>query len=443
MTLRPRVHPVLDLPCKLLFFVAATWIGPSAVQAQVVAITGGTVITVSGPQIDNGTVILRDGRIAAVGRNVSVPSDATVVDARGKFVMPGLIDAMTYYGIDGADLNETTSPLTPELRVIEAYYPFGTFGSGEVGELRARDLLMGGITTQYIAPADQTIIGGQGAVVKTAGPTFESLIVREPAAIDITLGQPPANTFGDKSQRPSNRMGVVTQLRELLVKAQEYRARVEAYEARPEAERGDAPPPARNLGMEALGRLLDREVPARIQANRATEIRVAMKLAEEFDFDLVIDGGASAHRMKDELAAAGVPVVLGPVSHPFVSGAEIPDPDQYPAPDERNAGWLTENGIKVAFGSFSRVFGSLARGIGGQWLLLDAAIAAGHGLGEDDVYRAVTLSGAEILGVSDRVGSIEVGKDADVIVLDGNPLSITTWVELVYVNGQLVYEREQ
>ena len=409
-------------------------------DAQTVAIRGGTVHTITGAPIENGTVLIRDGRIAAVGTSVRVPGDATVIDATGKHVMPGLIDAMTYYGVDPADLNESPKPLTPELRIIEAFYPFGTFGTGEGGEVRARELLVGGITTMYIAPADKTVLGGQGAVVKTAGPAFDSLVVREPAAIDITLGSTPASTYRERSSSPATRMAVVAQLREMLVRAQEYQARVEAHEQTPEADRG--PPPPRNLGFEALGRMLSGEIPARIQANRTAEIGIALDLAEEFGFDLVIDGGASAIQMTEELVARGVPVVLGPISHPYVSGEEIPDEAEYVDVDEGNAARLVDAGVKVALGSFSFGLGSLAKGITGQWLLLDAAIAAGHGLSDRDVLRAVTLSGAEILGVADRVGSLEVGKDGDVIVLDGPPLSVRTWVERVLIGGRTVYERE-
>jgi imidazolonepropionase-like amidohydrolase len=213
------------------------------------------------------------------------------------------------------------------------------------------------------------------------------------------------------------------------------------HAALPEAERRRKPTPTRDLGMEALGRLLRREIPARVQANRTTEIRSAMRLAEEFGFDLIIDSGASAHQMAAELAAEGIPVVLGPVSHPFVSGEEIPDEDEYPVPEERSAAELTSRGVKTAIATFSRAFGALGPSGTGKWLLLDAALAAGYGSSEDQVLRAVTLAPAEILGVSDRIGSLEVGKDADVIILDGPPLSVKTWVERAYVDGELVYQR--
>lgn len=422
---------------------AVSTLAPRQAAAQVVAIRGGTVYPISGPPIESATVLIRDGVIAAVGTNVSVPGGAEVVDATGHHVIPGLIDAMSYYGIAGSDLNETTAPSTPHLRAIEAYYPFGSFGDGEPPDApRSEDLLMGGVTTHYIAPADATVIGGQGAVVKAAASTFDGLVVREPAAIDMTIGQRPADTFREENRSPGTRMAVIAHLREQLLRAREYQARIDAWNARPESERSSSPPPDRDLGLEALGLLLRGDIPARIQANRTTEIREALELAEEFGFRLVLDSGISAESVAPELAAAGVPVVLGPISHPFVSGEEIPDRDEYPSPDERRATRLQEAGITYAIASFSRSFGSLGPAGSGKWLLLDAAMAAGYGLSEAQVLRAITLSAAEILGVENRLGSLEPGKDADVVILDGPPLSVTTWVDRVFVDGVEVFVRE-
>lgn len=406
----------------------------SGVQAQTIALTGGLVYPISSGPIEGGTVLMVDGRIAAVGAGVDIPAGAEVVDVSGSVVMPGIIDAMSYYGLAAEDMNEVPNPLTPELRVIEAFAPFGNFGSGEAGEIRVRELLSGGVTATYIGPGDATVVGGQGAVVKTAGARFDDLIVSEPAAIDITLGGRPAATYREQSRSPSTRMAVVAQLRDLLVKAQEWMAGSGGSG-------GDAEGP-RNLGMEALARMLRGEIPARVQANATRDIRVAIELAEEFGFELVIDGGAGAHQMVDELADRGIPVILGPISHPYISGEEIPNPGDYGGVDERNAVWLNEAGVHVSLASFSRGFGTFGPGVAGQWLLIDASIALGHGMSEADVLRAVTLSPAEALGVADRMGSLEVGKDADVVVFDGDPLSIRTWASQVYVGGRLVYERE-
>lgn len=430
----PRTIAMALLPVALL--------APACLAGQDVAITGGTVIPITGPRIENGTVLIRDGRIAAVGNDVDVPQGVRVVDATGRYVMPGLVDAMSYYGISGGDLNEMSAPSTPHLKAIEAYYPFGRFGGGEAGAPRAEHLLIGGVTTHYIAPADATVIGGQGAVVKTAGARFEDLILREPAAIDITLGQRPANTFRERNRHPGTRMAVVSLLREQLMRAADYRRRLDEWEALPEGEREGRTPPARDLGMEALVRLLRGDIPARIQANRTVEIRNALELAEELGFDVIIDSGIEAVDLADRLAAADVPVVLGPIAHPYVSGEEIPDEDEYPDPDEGRAARLHESGVPIAIASFSRTFGSLGPAGSNKWLLLDAALAAGYGLPENATLRAVTLAPAEILGVADRVGSLESGKDGDVLILDGPPLGALTWVERVFVNGEEVFVRQ-
>ncbi len=412
----------------------------SAAGQGVIVITGGTVMPIASPPIERGTVVIRDGKIVGVGRDLVIPSGATVVDATGKFVLPGLVDAMSYYGLDEAELNETPSPLTPDLRILEEYAPFGAYQLGKEGPLRATDLLSGGVTTQYIAPGDRTVIGGQGAVVKTAAANFAGLVVREPAAIDITLGEQSVKVFRQSGRSPATRMAAVSQLRQALVRAREYAERARAYEALGAAQRRTRPAPPRDLGLEALGRLLRRELPARVQANCVTEIHAAMQLAEEFGFDLIIDSGASAHSIASELASRRIPVVLPPISHPYVSGEEVADKSDYLDPSPRSPAKLREAGVNIAIASFSRAWGTLGRWTG-RWLLLNAVIAGGHGLSDADILRSVTLGPAEILGVADRVGSLEVGKDADVIILDGSPFSVKSWVERVYVNGESVYVR--
>ena len=399
-------------------------------QDRAIAIRGGTVLPISGPAIPNGTVILRGGKIVAVGANVPVPAGAEIVDASGRYVMPGVIDAASHIGIEANDLNEPTDPMTPQNRAFESYNPFGTFGAGQPAPLRNKEALSGGVTTMYISPADAQLLGGQGAVIKTAGTALDAVLVREPASIDITLGSPPKTAARAANRDPYTRMAESAMLRQLFVKAQEYQ--------RNKASNASLP---RDLGMEALGRMLRKEIPARIQANNATDIRAALRLAQEFDLDLVIDGAAGAWEFKDELVARKVPVILGQVSHQYVSNEEIPDKQDYPKPDERLAARLTNAGVPTAMATFSRAFGTLAPAGTGKWLLIDAAIAAGYGMTDDQVLKAVTLVPAQILGVANRVGSLEPGKDADVIILDGPPLSVKTWVQRVYVNGELVHTK--
>src|SRR5437868_5921522 len=413
----------------------------AAQRTGVVAIRGGTVLTIAGPVIRGGTVLIRGGKIAAVGVNVPIPNDATVVDASGKYVMPGLIDAMSYFGIDAQDLAESSEPITPELRIIDAYDPTGQGFASGAGPLRANELLIGGVTAQYVGPGDATIVSGQGAIVKTAGRSLADLVVKEPAGMDMSVGAGPTKTFRAKNRSPNTHSAVMSLLRQSLIRAQEYDRAWQTYNVRGDTARNRSAAPKREPGMDALVRVLHKQMPARIQANTVTDIRGAMRLAEEFGFDLIINGGAQAYQMRAELAAKRIAVVLGPISHPFISGDEIPDLKEYPAPDERNAAWLRQAGVPIAIASYSHGLGGLAQPITAKWLLIDAALAGGYGLSEDDILRALTLYPAQILGVADRLGSLEPGKDGDVIVLDGPPLKMKTWVERVYVSGELVYDR--
>ncbi|MFC1661644.1 amidohydrolase family protein, partial [Gemmatimonadota bacterium] len=327
---------------------------------------------------------------------------------------------------------------TPANRAIQAYYPYGEFMRGTAGVKKDKDLISGGVTAVYIAPGDRQVIGGQGAVVKTWGDDFDGMIVREPAALDMTIGE----TAKREGQNPTTRMGIAALLRKTLMGAQEFARTLDDYEEKKAEGEEEATAPARDLGNEALVRLLKREFPARIEVDYLDDIRTALRLSEEFGFDLILDSGLGAYKIKDVLAEEGIPVVLGPPTHPFVTGGEVSmNADLYNLMSEYNAAELTDAGVKIAFGSFGFGFGSFGGATQGRWLLIEAAYATGYGLSDDEALRAVTLNAAEILGVEDRIGSLEVGKDADIIILDGYPLHVKTWVEKVFINGQLIHER--
>jgi imidazolonepropionase-like amidohydrolase len=410
---------------------------------KTIAIKGGTVLTMAGKSIPNGIVLIKGGKIQAVGDGVTIPADAEIIDASGKYVMPGIIDAMTYYGVRPFDLNDTSNPVTPQNRIIQAYYPFGQFMRGAGGIEPDKEILSGGVTTVYIAPGDKQVVGGQGAVVKTCGPNFDRLILREPAAIDMAIGDPPKAAFGEAQKSPVTRMSIAALIRKSLVDAQEYDRTVKAYNAKPEEEKKKTPPPPRDLNNEALGKLLNREIPARIESDLADDLRTAIRIAEEFNFDLVIDSGLTAYVLKDELARKKIPVVLGPTSHPFVSGGEVSStPELLRVMDERNAAMLTKAGVKIAIASYGFGFGGFGDAVQGKWLLLEAGLTTGFDLPDEEALKAVTINAAEILGVADRVGSLEPGKDADVIILDGYPLNAKTWVEKVFVDGELVFMKK-
>ena len=415
----------------------------SPAAERTVLIKGGTVLTMAGQTIPNGVVLIKGEKIEAVGSDLKVPAEAVVVDATGKYVMPGIIDAMTYYGVRPFDLNDPANPVTPQNRIIQAYYPFGQFMMGKGGIEPDREILSGGVTTVYIAPGDRQVIGGQGAVVKTCGRNFDSLILREPAAIDMAIGDPPKAAFGESQKSPVTRMSIAALIRKSLVDAQEYDRAQKAYDSKREEEKKKAPRPPRDLNMEALVKLLHREIPARVEADLIDDIRTAIRIAEEFKFDLIIDSGLTAYLVKDILAQKKIPVVLGPTSHPFVSGGEVSStPELLRVMDEHNAAILCKAGVKIAIASYGFGFGRFGDAVQGKWLLLEAGLATGFDLPDEEALKAVTINAAQILGVADRVGSLEAGKDADVIILDGYPLNAKTWVERVFVNGEEVYSKK-
>lgn len=405
----------------------------------VIAIKGGTVLTMTGVPIEQGIVLIRDGRIVDIGRNIAVPAGALTIEAGGKYIMPGLVDALTYFGIRPSDRNDASVPASPENRIIHAYAPFSDFMAGRGSPDRRREIWSGGITTIYIAPGNAQVIGGQGAVVKTAGDPPYGRILREPAAIDMALGDAPRKVFAAKKQSPTTRMSIAAIIRKALLQAREYEQAPAPPEGRPETA---VQAPRRDLGAEALRRLLARELPARVEANLADDIRTALRLAEEFGFDLVIDGGIAAHELAHELAQRKIPVVLAPISRSYLTEVEGGSTKElFAKVDERNAALLAGAGVKIALASFGYSTGYTASAFQGRWLLLEAAVAAGFGLPEEQALRAVTIHAAEILGVADRIGSLAPGKDADLIILDGPPLDPKTRVEQVYIDGTLVYER--
>jgi len=398
-----------------------------------IAFKGGTVLTMAGDPIEGGTVLINEGKIVGVGKDIPVPPDTKVIDAQGKYLMPGLVDAMTYFGIRPFLLN-TTEQVTPENRAVEAYYPFGEFFKGKGGIQPDPELLYGGVTTVYIAPGGTQLISGQGAVVKTGGASYDGLIVREPASIDMTLPPRPP-----REGSAPGRMASLALMRKALLGAQDYDRRLRQYNEKSEAQKQGVEKPPRDLANEALCRLLHREIPARIESDYVEDISAAVGLADEFGFDLVIDSGLAAHSLRDVLAKKKIPVVLGKISHPFAPEYFTYPQELHSIADERNAAWLAEAGVKVALASFASSFGGKATQ--GRWLLIEAALATGFGLPESEALKSVTINAAEILGVGKRVGSLEPGKDADLIILDGPPLGLKTWVEQVYIDGILTYER--
>ncbi len=382
------------------------------------AITGGKIITMAGRKLEKGTVLIEEGKIKEVGLNLIVPDGAQVIDAAGKIVMPGFIDAHSHVGIleetyriEGDDLNETSDPVTPHLRAIDAINP---------ADEGFRDALVGGVTTVVTGPGSGNVIGGFNLAMKTAGTVVDKMIIKDPTGLKVAFGENPKRIYGKRNKAPVTRMATAALLRENLVKAGNYMKKLELAKEEP----GKAP--ERDLRMESIVEVLKGNIPIRAHAHRADDIMTAVRIAEEFNLKIVIEHCTEGFKIVDELVERNIPVVVGP-NLSNRSKVEL----QHRSFE--NAGILSRAGIKLAMMTDHPV-------IPLSFLSLEAALAVKGGMDEEEALKAITINPAEILGISDRIGSIEVGKDADIIILDGPPLELKTRVETVFINGKLVYD---
>jgi imidazolonepropionase-like amidohydrolase len=402
-----------------------------------IAITNGTVMTISQGTLAPGTVLVEGGRIVALGEEVVIPKDAEIYDAAGKFVLPGLIDPHCHVGLfpDGigweySDGNELTDPITPHLRALDAVHP---------EDKSFAELVQAGVTTVLTGPGSGNLIGGQWVCLKTMPrPTVEEMVLLEPAGMKMALGENPRRVYGEQKKTPSTRMGNAALLRAALVAAQNYQEEWRYYESemvkyRAKLEAGDAVAkepvrPERDIKLEALGKVLRREMKARIHAHRADDMLTAIRIAEEFNLDLTLEHATEGYKIADVLAAKGIPVTAGPI---LFSRTKYELRQMTP----KNPGLMAQAGVKVGIQTdeMSAV----------KYLTINAALAVREGMPEQEALRAITLTAAEIIGIEDRVGSLEVGKDADIVVFDGHPFDYRTVAHLVLVDGQVAYLREE
>jgi imidazolonepropionase-like amidohydrolase len=385
-----------------------------------VAIRGGRVLTMAGEPIEGGTVLIEDGKITRVTAGSSVPSGYTVIEAEGFVVMPGLVSPRSYVGIGSnwrrqSHTDETSKPVVPAMKVLHAIEPHAPQFS------HARQL---GVTTALITPGDRNVIGGRGAVVKMVGVVADEMVTKDEAVMVMGLG---AASKRD-GQAPATRMGVAALARETLIKAQEYMRKVEAGN-------GDGGSIKRDLDMEALVPVLKGETPVLVHAERRDDIHTALRIADEFGLRLILDGATDAYKLVDELRERDIPVI---VENLFRGIGSIEDEGF----DVTTPARLSEAGIRIAFRP--RLSGSWftpGSGSAGGDLLEIAAFAVRNGMDADAALRSVTIDAARIIGMGDRVGSLEEGKDADIVILRGHPLRTQSVPEAVFVDGELVYKR--
>ncbi|MEZ5347136.1 MAG: amidohydrolase family protein [Pyrinomonadaceae bacterium] len=377
-----------------------------SVSAQV-AIKGETIYSMSGAPIKNGVVLTNNGKITAVGpaSSIAIPSGYKVVTA--KVVTPGLIDAHTVVGLAGY-LNqphdqmqiEGSSPIQPELRAIDAY--------------NAREELIGwirslGVTTIHTGHAPAALISGQTMIAKTTGNTVDDATLVQTAMISATIGDRSMES-GGKSPGTSAKQAAM--LREILIKAQSY------------GTKKDSP---RDLKLEMLKKVIDREIPLLVTVHRARDIMTALRIAKEFNIKLVLDGVSEAQLVMDEIKASGFPVIVHPTM--YRAGGETESLSM------ENATKLMQAGVTVALQSGYETYVPKTRVV-----LFEAALTLPNGMGFTEALAAITIDAAKILGLEKRIGTIEVGKDADIAMYDGDPFEYTTHCTGTMINGKIVSE---
>ena len=414
-----------SVACVIAAFGLAALAATAHAADPPIAIVGGNILTV-GPQgtIEKGTVVIRDGKIAAVGRDVVAPPGATVIDATGRYVMPGIIDCHSHTAIE-ADVNECSDSVTAEVRVADV------IDHRDVNIYRE---LAGGVTTINVLHGSCNTIGGQNVVLKLRwGKGPEELIFKDaPRGIKFALGENPKrsnyNPPGAARRYPATRMGVEAVLREAFEEARAYKKEWQEYQAKARSAGTDKPlPPRRNLRLEVLRDVLDGKVLVHAHCYRADEILMLIRVAEEFGFKIrtfqhVLEG----YKVASEIARHGAGAST--FSDWWAYKLEAYDAIPY------NAAVLAAHGVKVSMNSDSD---ELARRL--YW---EAAKAVKYGgVSETEALKMVTLNPAWQLGIDSRVGSIEVGKDADIAIFSAHPFAPDARVETTLVDGVVYFDR--
>jgi imidazolonepropionase-like amidohydrolase len=382
------------------------------------AIVGGQVLPVEGTPFSDGVILIEDGRIQALGRDVRVPDGVERVDADGKVVVPGLVDAHVHLGVHeeaqgwaGQDTNEMTNPVTPHVRALDAINP---------DDLGFADAVEGGVLTVNVNPGSGNPIGGQTVAVRCTGRTVDEMVLRSPSGLKAALGENPKRVYGDRKEFPSTRLGTAAVIRDAFVKTANYLAK---------RERDNGEFVERDLRWESLAMVLRGEIPWRQHCHRADDIATALRLADEFGYRLVIDHGTEAALLADRLAERGVPVLIGPL---LTSRSKVELRNRSLA----NPARLAAAGVEIAIITDHPV-------VPIHLLHVQAALAVKEGLDPATALRAITITPARVMGVDDRVGSLEPGKQATLCVWSGDPLDARSRVEAAWIDGQTVRPPER
>ncbi len=388
-----------------------------------ILIKNAKILSMTGQDIDNGYIVVSNGKIDEIGsmENIQEKHYTEIIDAAGGYVLPGFIDAHCHVGMwedavgfEGADGNEVSDPITPQLRAIDAIYH---------SDRSFKEAREAGVTTVVTGPGSANVIGGQFAAVKTYGRSIDEMTIKEPVAMKAALGENPKKVYSSKSKSPMTRMATAAIFRETLIKARNYKQAV--YD---NIDNDKNKKPDFDFKMESLMKVVSGEMIMKTHAHRADDILTAIRIAKEFGINMTLEHCTEGYLIKEILAKEGYPVILGPLLSDR-SKIELKNSDI------KGPGILSKAGIKVAIMTDHPV-------IPVQYLCLSAAMAAKAGMDENDALKAITINAAQITGIDDRVGSLECGKDADIVVFSNHPFDLKTHVVYTMINGEIVYKAE-
>ena len=378
-------------------------------------IKNGYIKTMSGPDIPNGCILIENGKIVALGEDLAIPENAQVIDAGGRLVTPGCIDAHCHIGLDneamgweGMDYNEMIDPITPQMRAIDSINPM---------DESLEYALRGGVTSACTGPGSANVVGGTFVAMKLAGKRVDNMIIRDPVAMKCAFGENPKRCYGQAGKKaPMTRMGTAALLRELLMKTKRY---IEDKE--------NDKNPAFNMKLEAMIPVLKKQIPLKAHAHRADDIFTSIRIAREFDLDITLDHCTDGALIADELAKEGLWAFIGP-SLGSKTKIELSN-KSFTTP-----GVLHEAGVPICIITDAPV-------IPLQYLPMCAGLAVNAGLDIEEAWKAITIHPATAIGIADRVGSLEAGKDADLVIWTADPLqTIGGEAYTTIVDGKIVYQ---
>ncbi len=377
-----------------------------------ILLKGAKLLTMADDNRNEGDILIDGDKIVQVGGNIC-RDGAEIVDCTGLVATPGIVDPHCHIGMwedgideEGADGNEMTAPITPELRAIDAINPM---------DRCFKEALDGGVTTVVTGPGSANVISGQFAAIKTGGNCVDDMIIKAPCALKVALGENPKGVYGEKKETPSTRMATAALLREALIEAQNYLA---------EQEEDDKKAKKRDFKNEIVAEAVSGKLPVKVHAHRADDILTAIRIAKEFDLTISLDHCTEGYLIADKIKESGARVILGPLMcdrcKPELKNLTFTAPAK-----------LYEAGVE--FGMMSDHPVQLT-----QYLPIAAALAVKNGLPAEEALKSITIFAARAAFVDDRVGSLEPGKDADIVLWNGNPLEIATRVKMVYLMGEKV-----